>query len=222
MDAIERIEVAVRSCFVNELSLKYGSHWYLSRAYFLPTYNHARLIRNIESNLEIDRATKTPSKKHQEVFINHYFSKYHTPYLPPIWMVCECLSFGTWSLMYSNLVDKADRKLVSDHFGVDVHLFLKWLTSLNQVRNICAHHGRFWNRQFSMKFDVLKVHRALVLGNDRFYAFAVICYFLLQGISPATDWNRKLYDLLGRFPHVDLSSMGFRPNWHLEPFWALY
>jgi abortive infection bacteriophage resistance protein len=169
MDAIERIEVAVRSCFVNELSLKYGSHWYLDANFFDATYNHRDLIEKIQSALYVDSASKKPSKGHEEIFINHYFSNYGDPYLPPIWMVCECLSFGTWSLMFSNLKSKTDRKLVSDHFTPEEFLLRKWLRAMNQVRNVCAHHSRLWNRKFVMKFEVPKEHRNLVFNDDQFY-----------------------------------------------------
>lgn len=89
LDAIERIEVAVRSCFVNKLSLKYGSHWYLDPNLFDGKYNHRGLIEKIQSELYVDSVTRKPFRRHDEIFINHYFSNYGDPYLPPIWMVCQ-------------------------------------------------------------------------------------------------------------------------------------
>jgi abortive infection bacteriophage resistance protein len=221
MDAIERIEIAVRSVFVNQISFLYGSHWFLSKAHFDSRYRHSELIYKIESELYIDHSSQAPWKQHQEVFINHYLAKYGAPYLPPIWMVCECLSFGTWSLMYANLLKKNDRKLVSDRFSIDEHLFQSWLRSLNQVRNICAHHGRLWNRKFVMKFQVLKQHQHLVSVDDRLYPFAIVCYHLLKQVAPNTDWNRKLVDLLARFPGVVISRMGFPVDWHKNAFWNI-
>lgn len=220
MDAIERIEVAVRSCFVNEISWKYGSHWYTDRSYFDAGYNHRGLMEKIECELHVDSGTKMPIRRHDEIFINHYFSKYGDPYLPPIWMVCECLSFGTWSLMFANLKSKADRKLVADHFVTEEYLLHKWLRGMNQVRNVCAHHSRLWNRKFVMKFEVLKEHRNLVFKDDQFYPFAVISYFILKKIAPTTDWHRKLKDLLSRYPGVKPLRMGFPIGWDREPFWG--
>lgn len=34
MDAIERIEVAVRSCITNEMGVPFGPHWFMDRRYF--------------------------------------------------------------------------------------------------------------------------------------------------------------------------------------------
>jgi len=40
MDAVERIEVAIRACISNSLSLKHGSHWFLKPELFIPSYRH--------------------------------------------------------------------------------------------------------------------------------------------------------------------------------------
>ena len=32
-------------------------------------------------------------------------------------------------------------------FGATDTVFQSWLIALNGVRNICAHHGRLWNRE---------------------------------------------------------------------------
>ena len=40
IDAIERIEVAVRARISNVLGQKYGSHWYLDKSHFKKSYDH--------------------------------------------------------------------------------------------------------------------------------------------------------------------------------------
>ena len=54
MDAIERVEVAVRSCVVNELCLRHGAHWFMDqkgifRQDSIITGFLTRLIRSLES-----------------------------------------------------------------------------------------------------------------------------------------------------------------------------
>lgn len=48
MDAVERIEVAIRSHVNNYMALKYGSHWYLDEAHFRHKYSHKSLLADIE------------------------------------------------------------------------------------------------------------------------------------------------------------------------------
>jgi abortive infection bacteriophage resistance protein len=225
LDAIERIEVAVRSCFVNETSRKWGPHWYMDSNHFRASYNHPKLLEKIESELGIapgGQRPRRPSKHHQELFINHYYSAYGDPDLPPIWMVCECLSFGAWSQMFSNLASGPDRQRIAQHFdGLNEAILTNWLHALSYVRNVCAHHCRLWNRSFVIKFKIAKKHQNFLTCDDRFYAVAVVAHELLQIIAPANRWTSTLLALLNKYPSVSQIAMGFPANWQTEPFWGL-
>ena len=48
IDAIERIEIAIRTVMTNELALKHGAHWYQKRALFKKDYKHDKLIETIK------------------------------------------------------------------------------------------------------------------------------------------------------------------------------
>lgn len=55
MDAIERVEVAIRATLNNVMANKYqtddicsGSHWYLNKSLFKSSYQHKRLLKEIE------------------------------------------------------------------------------------------------------------------------------------------------------------------------------
>lgn len=223
MDAIERIEVAVRACFVNETSIKWGPHWYMDSNHFGPSYHHPRLLEKIERELGIPRGTprpRKPVKAHQERFINHYYSTYGDPDLPPIWMICECLSLGTWSLMYANLAKGPDRQQIAQHFGLNEAILTNWLHVLSYVRNICAHHQRLWNRQLVIKLRIAKKHKSFLAIDDRFYALAVVIHELLQIISPGNQWHSRLESLLVNYSvTTNQSVMGFPAGWNTQPFW---
>lgn len=47
MDAVERIEVAVRTTISSTMGEKYGSHWYLEQVLFKSKFNHKDLIKTI-------------------------------------------------------------------------------------------------------------------------------------------------------------------------------
>lgn len=44
MDALERVEVAVRACLSNHMASAHGSHWYLQRSLFQKSYRHDELL----------------------------------------------------------------------------------------------------------------------------------------------------------------------------------
>lgn len=67
----------------------------------------------------------------------------------PLWVATEAMSFGTLSRMYGLLADESTQRAVAKRFGYDGGLFSAFGTNLRAVavfRNVCAHHGRLWNR----------------------------------------------------------------------------
>lgn len=230
MDAIERVEVAVRSSMVNQMCLKYGAHWFMDAGHFRvpvpgrganppPRFDHARFLDTLDDELGIPPSAKAPVRPHNEVFINHYFSKYTDPYLPPAWMVFEVVSLGTLSLVFANLRNNTDRAAIAKPFDVDEQVLGSWLHGLSYVRNLCAHHSRLWNRQLVIKPIIAKKHAAQVSVKDRFYAIAFILNYLLGIIAPHSTWHERLNTLIQSHPVVNTAAMGFPRGWASQPLW---
>jgi len=66
MDAVERIEVAVRSTISSTMCEKYGPHWYLKPMLFKSSFNHKNLIKTIEYETGFN-ADVSPAFNVQEV-----------------------------------------------------------------------------------------------------------------------------------------------------------
>ncbi len=116
INAIERIEIAVRTVITNEMGLKYqNAHWYLDKRLFISKFKHDNLIQSIK-------------KQTNERFIKHYYNKYSTPVLPAIWMVAEVLSLGSWSMIFSHLKDREDQKIICNDFGISYKVMESWLS----------------------------------------------------------------------------------------------
>lgn len=224
MDAIERIEVAVRTCIVNEMSLRHGPHWFMDASHFKPAaprFKHHKLLDRIDQQLQIPSGSKAPSKPHHEVFINHYYATYTDPYLPPAWMIAETLTLGTWSIVFENIRVTAERKAIAKPLATDEQVLRNWLHAMTYLRNLCAHHSRLWNRQFVIKPMIATRHAKFLKSNDRCYAMAVVVENLLRTVAPGTSWGVRLRDLLVEHPFIDPTAMGFPPSWDAEPFWNL-
>ena len=219
IDAIERIEVAVRTVITNEMALKYGAHWYLNRELFLKKFNHSELIQTIQKETLYKAQDGSIQHKKREHFIQNYFNKYSYPHLPAVWMVAEVLSLGAWSLIFANLVDRENQKIICQHFDVNYTVMTSWLHSLTYLRNLCAHHSRLWNRSFTLKPVVANKYRDQLGNNSRFSAQAAILKILLDIISPDNHWSSHLHDLMCVHPGVSIRKMGFKENWHNDSFW---
>ena len=163
MDAIERIEVHVRSLFAYRMGHQYGAFGHTDSANFQPNFKHTEWLRKIED------ATRRNLGK--EEFINHYNDKYTGFPTLPVWMVTEVMSLGSLSVGYRGLKRK-DKKFISDEFAPNTRCLASWFHSLTYIRNICSHHGRLWNRELAIRPSRLRNivwNPPMTPRNDRIY-----------------------------------------------------
>ena len=146
-DAIERIEIALRTQVIYQLSHKYGPHWQDQGTLFQPPYYIPKTGRTYDVFQDIQKHINDELNKNKKVnFIEHYLDTYDNPPTPPSWMSVELLYFSELSKICQNLKLRKDRTDLANAFGVkDDKVFCSWLHTLNYIRNICAHHSRLWN-----------------------------------------------------------------------------
>ncbi len=51
-----------------------------------------------------------------------------------------------------------------------------------------------------------------------YYILSIMLYFL-QTVNPNTTFVSRFKALLDKYPHVDVSAMGFPSNWQYNPLW---
>jgi len=146
LDIIERIEISLRAQLIDSFCHAYGTHGYTDEELFKPRYDHKWLINKISKDI---------TRSH-ESFIQHYLNTYTSPQLPPFWMVAQILSFSELSILIENIKDDSILNDMALSLNIHKPVFLSWLKSLSQLRNICAHHGRLWNRVFGIKPKTVK------------------------------------------------------------------
>lgn len=209
MDAVERIEVAVKAAISNAASINHGSHWFLRQEFFTTKFNHASFLEKIKKDISANKS---------EIFIQHYNNNYCDPELPPSWMVFEMLSLGTVSLIYKYLKPEL-KKEIAAHFSVHYSILESWLHTISYLRNLCAHHSRLWNRVFTIKPKILKECKVYVPQDDRLFAQVFVVVRLLRKISQDSHWEDRLEQLLKEYSAIDASMMGFPKSWMSLPIW---
>jgi abortive infection bacteriophage resistance protein len=218
MDAIERIEVAVRSQLAYYHAHRHGAFAYATEPRSLPSLQSAeRRKRFLE---ELDRQ----HDQSKETFVEHFRIKYGDQHdCLPVWMACEVMTFGGM-LTFHRGCHPDIRREISKPFGVHDTVFDSWLLSLNTVRNICAHHGRLWNRELGTKPKIPAKDPSwktpVTVGNDRVFCVLTLCKWSLDRIAPQSRWANRLRGLLEEFPAIPIVSMGFPTNWERCPIWA--
>lgn len=212
MDVLKRIEIAIRVVISNHMSQKYGSHWFMDESHFASPTEHASMLDGIKSSID---------KNNQEQMIKQYYDNHCEPDLPPSWIVCEIMSMGFWSRVYSNIKTRDDRNSIAKHFGLNVPLMESFLHCLTSVRNVCAHHGRLWNRIFSIKPLLHREHQDIFRRRDTLYVQLAIINIFINVIADGSSWKQRLSNLFNEYPSARLPSMGFPPNWKNIAFWGM-
>lgn len=221
LDALETIEIALRTA----VALQLGQHepW----AYRKPQYldgkfvsmgHHAKWLQQFD-----DKARDS-----KEPFAEHFRQKYPSSEFP-LWMAVELLDFGVLSRLLSGM-RYPDQRQIARQYGIPrPDLLTSWVWTLCFVRNVCAHHGRLWNRSLTVQPKQPRSGEIRVLEHvernaayTRFYAAAAICRFLLAAIMPSRSWSDQLKAHVSTFPknaYVSISASGFPHDWENEPLW---
>ena len=217
---IERIEIGFRARLNYHICSEASPWWFEDASIFKNPTRHQNTLDSIDNELSRSR----------EPFILGHFEKYHQDTRrPPAWKTIEIASFGNVSKLYTNLSPKIQSKdIVAKELGTVNHTYLpSWLQSFSQIRNICAHHGRLWNKNLPGQPKILPQPpycwiKNLPTGKEKHFLYLQLCCmkYLLNIISPGNHFTSKLLDLLLKYPSVDPIAMGIKPNWKDESLWV--
>jgi len=203
LDAIERIEVALKASINNRIAVADGPHFHMDAQYFKRYASYHSFLTN--------------ALKAQHQSIRHFNDNYDEPEVPPIWSLTEALSFGKVSRLFADL-KLPKRKLIAHDFGWDERLLVSWFRCLTELRNRCAHHDRVWNARMLANMPSRSKKLREMAEQDRFYARAILITVLLRHIEPGDGWRNQLKGLIAAHTFVDPASMGFPSGWDSMPF----
>ena len=215
MEAIERVEIAIRTHWSQTLAQRYGSHAYLQADIFQNQRIQESCLKSLDEELE----------RSKETFVQHYRSKYSEPTRPPIWATCELLTLGQLSKWLNNVKLRSDRQAMAQHFGLDEVVVCAFAHHLTHVRNLCAHHCRVWNRKLTLTMTLPKRPDALAkqfnaYEQRRIYNSLVMLAWCIRVISPESTWSLRLRELLKTRKEAQLKSMGVPAHWQDAPVWC--
>lgn len=217
LDAIERIEVAVRSQLALHHALAHDAFAYAEQPRTLPGLDR-RERQKFDNKLALDYAQS------EEIFVEQFKQNHGSDHKHlPVWMATEIMSFGCMLTFYRGCHAEIQRP-IARIFEIHHRVLESWLLALNVVRNLCAHHSRLWNRVLGVKPKIPRRdsawHDPVPVANDRVFAILTLCKHGLDRIAPQSHWPTRVLDLLRRFPHVPADQMGFPRHWLDCPVWA--
>lgn len=209
LDAVERIEIAVRA----EVSRQLGARdpfGHLNPNAFSSSFTKVRESGTSKHQDWVAGVEEALSRSTDD-FAVHFREKYDGKM--PIWVSSELWDLGRLANLVSGL-NQTDKKLLASKFGVENGLaFENWLHHINSVRNICAHHGRLWNRNIAKSAKKTAINMELLpdllkkdFHKNRIGTTAQIVCNLLAYIQPNSSWPARYVKLNSSFENRVLSN----------------
>lgn len=219
LDAIERIEIHVRSVIAHEIG-RFDPLAYLDTSFINPKIlqdrrNKAGQVVNFWKVWDTKQQELVDNSK-EECIVWHKKSGRSVPF----WVVIETWDFGIMSKYFENLKGKYQEKICHRLDVPNKKVLAGWLQEINILRNHCAHHSRIWNRVASNSLAVLDNDYFKALGLDsearkRIYGKICVLWYLVQRIGPNSDWIVRVADLVDSKPTIaccPYTSMGLPDN----------
>lgn len=218
LDAVERVEIYFRTQLSYQLARETGVFGYAN------PNNLPRLSRENYDKF-IDRCKESLSRS-REPFVVHFKEKYGDSHeLPPYWMLVNVMDYGMMLTLYRGAPIKTRNNIARD-LGIPAKVLESWLVTLNTTRNICAHHGRLWNRRLGTVPMIPKTSEDARWKNlrgiqtDKIAGVLTILSYLLERVAPDTHWRERLFSLIDSESDETLFRMGFTEGWQECPLWS--
>jgi abortive infection bacteriophage resistance protein len=226
-DAIERIEIALRTKMIYHLSLSYGGLWYKNPSLFSTkkvTYNAVTQTQHMHTLSDLEKEFR----RSKEIFVKDHKNRHRTSD-PDAWKIMEVASLGVLSKLYKSLNNQLPEKaIISKEMGLNINTELSsWLEAITYVRNIIAHHSRLWSRNM-VKKPIEQINNPIntwlsfplssVQAKKPFLIISTMLY-LCNKVTPNHDIKNKIINLIRSSPNIQIYKMGFLNNWEKHDIW---
>ena len=209
--AIEPVEVKLRTSFAYRTGFALGPGGYADSQHYQNKKAHEKSMKSYRREVSRAQRDGVPC-------VCHNLGKYGAL---PVWAAVEVMSMGTLSRLYGNLKSSSHigrggdiKAEIAGDFGMKPGYLEGWLRHLTYVRNICAHHNRFYNRITTVRPKLLRKDAAFAKGGKQFMTFVV-----LERIYERS-WPDRWAEMVGQLDAlikshqaVDITRIGFPDGW---------
>ncbi|MBS3992192.1 MAG: Abi family protein [Bacteroidetes bacterium] len=183
---INRIEINFRTKLIYYISMKYkdNSRWYVDDT-----------IMDSESIIAFKNNVYTQNFKQDNLTLKNHHINHPDDDFAPCWKVFEYLTFGAIITIFGNIKDQSVKQIIADKYGVrDLNKFFRFLHTVRQVRNICAHSGVLFD--YTLPLSVNSIPQISYNKGDRnsLDASIKVIGFFVQTISENrfNDFNKDI------------------------------
>jgi abortive infection bacteriophage resistance protein len=222
LDVLERIEISLRSDVARVLGEK-DIFAHEKSEYFNNLTSVPRLRQEQQFTSLRDRYRKHEQQAKNE-FLKHFRKKYSGN--PPVWVAVELWSFGTLSIVIEKMT-MGDKRTIANAYNLTPEVLPSFIRTLAEVRNICAHHDRLWNRTLTARPKTAtitdnKLTHLQELTTAKIYFAVAIARAFQSSMTTNKEWVDDLKSLIESFPAapgINLKHMGFPRDWEDLDLW---
>lgn len=197
--AVGRFELLLRNRISEVLSGQFGSHPYSNPSAFADPEKHRMALNKIR---EVFRNSRDERAR-------HYRRTYTEPSLPPIWMLKEFLTFGTSARFYATLANSI-RGEIGKAFEVPaLSVFDSWVPAFVDLRNVCAHHDRLFNRRFQKQPQRLRRANVPSADSTTLKAQLECLDHALRAAGATSDLVGSVQRVISCYPEVRKAEVGY-------------
>ncbi|AHF17045.1 Abi family protein [Niabella soli] len=212
---LESIEICLRAKLTDKYSVQYGFFWYTDSTLF----DDKEIFDNI--NREIQETFNDP----KELFLKRFKNKYTMERIPPSNMALETLSLGKLARLFKVLKSRDGKSEIANEFNLPTATLTSWYIYLANVRNICAHHSRLWNKKVTADRPIFPSRekyrfKGVVFDDSNTTLYGIISMIdrLLISFDPGNRFAQKIEDLIEAYS-INCTLMGFPENWAATANW---
>lgn len=194
------VEIFLRTRIVYEFSHGWGAFAHYDPANFRNDVKHSDWLSSLDE--EVTRG--------KETFLEHYKIKYTGFPRLPLWIACEIMSLGSLSLLYHGLLPDPQRRICS---VLEIRQFVlaSWLHHITYLRNTCAHHGRLWNREFTIRPLIPhkdKQWTTIGLDNKHLFASVAVAEWICHKAQLPICNIEQVYEIMRKISAMDARFTG--------------
>lgn len=227
---LAQLEVRIRATVDNVVtSITNDPFWHINPALFKNYSDVERALTKAQQRFE----------QGKQEFVVHYRSKYFTKIsyefrrTPPFWIISEIFTLEQLLSVCKSLDEKRPEFVVSvgknklekvaAPFGLNSYgALIINLRCILELRNVCAHHTRLWNRNLQAPGGMKGKYKIEPSHPNRLYSQLLMIRILCkaQGITDGIKpFMSNMFATVPVFTR-DKASMGFPPNWDTDPIWV--
>lgn len=226
---LAQLEVRIRATVDNVVtSTTSDPFWHINTDYFKNFSDAERALSKAQQRFN----------QGQQEFVVHYRKRYFTNRsydyrrTPPFWIISEiftleqllsvCKSLNENCPTFSASAGQSKLETAAKPFGIASYSSLMTnLSCILELRNLCAHHSRLWNRNLKNPAGLKNKHSIKASHPNRLYSHLLMIRLACKAQGISDGIKPFMVNMFATVPVFsrDMANMGFPSDWENDTVW---